>query len=60
MDRGIVEFLVEDSSAVIFDCVFNGGYADDDNQRHGIETGVDAAKYGKELDRTHIGSWSTT
>ena len=60
MDRGIVELRVEDGPAVILDCVFNGRDAYNDNQRHGIEAGVDAAEYIEELDGIRIGSRSTT
>lgn len=48
MDRSIVEFDVENSSSVVFDGILDSSYCNNENQRNGVETWIDATKNGKD------------
>lgn len=49
MDGGVVEFVVEDGSAPIFNGVFDCRYGENDNERYGVQGGVAGAKNRKDL-----------
>lgn len=49
MDRRVVEFVVKDRAAKVFDCVLDGSDNQDDNKRDGVQTRVGRAKDGEDL-----------
>lgn len=49
VNRRVIQFIVEYGASIIFDRILHSCNENDDNQWHGVKSGIHAAKNAKDL-----------